>query len=978
MKNKTIGILGFAGLFLFSAFTFFNNQKFYSPREDGKNLQNPKQRTIAEAAKYYFMLRRNQITNTIPEEAMLQAKMEVEAASQSRAAALGLTWIEMGPDNVGGRTRAILIDYVHDPSGNTIFAGGVAGGLWKSTTAGAYWSLISDQWENIAVVSIAQSPSGRIYVGTGEYLLAARGTPGTGNSSCIGGGIWVSDDGNSFSQLASTDATPSNNNGNNNNTFNGDWSYVYSLAASPTSNRIYAGTRRGLRISDDNGATWINPVNNQAGSPSLEACVDIRISAGGTRVAASVGNKCYVSNSRGDDDTFVLKSSQANGLPISGLSNLKLAIAEQDSNYIYAIAAKGGTYDLLGVYKSTNGGDTWTTIAAGGSLTFQPLANQGDYNCCIAVSPGNKEQILIGGLDLYKYNNNSGWNQVSSWFYSPFSPLYVHADNHTIVYSKVNPNIVYIGNDGGVFKSTDGGATFSAVNRGYNTVQFYSVAFANTGEVLGGAQDNGTNYVNFQGNTPLAAIEVLGGDGFDCEISGINEDAFFTSLYFGNLLRSSNKGAGPSLFFSGAPTAYVDNSSFHTVARLWESFNNPNSQDSVYYTVPAGQTVTNGQNLTLNSKTNNTPFVYTNTQGTFQAGDSIKIKDPVQSRIAVGMINGISNPRVFLTNRPLDFSTDPYWFPVLTNEASLSSIGSDPLGGEVNCLTFSGDGNHLYVGTSNGNVYRVSNLNTIRLNSVADTISGWIGRPGCQLSSTRLGAFGNRVVTSISVDPNNADKIIVTLGNYDNTAYVYRCTDATTALTSTGTGNFTSIQGNLPKMPVYSSVIDYSNGNRIIIGTEYGIWVNDNGGTSWTKESSGIANTQVFMLRQQTLPYNRCWNSGFIYAATHGRGIFRTETLTGIGRPETANHMTSESTLKISPNPVSDIATVDFYAKRNANYTARIFDLSGKLQREIVLGEKLEGAQRITFSKQDLSPGTFLITLSGGGDRQTAKFIVKD
>jgi hypothetical protein len=978
MKNKQISLLGIAGVVLFSAFTFFNNQKLYTPRESGKGLSVPKQRTIAEAAKYYFMLRRNQVTNTIPEEAMLQAKMEVEAASRSRAAVLGLNWIEMGPDNVGGRTRAILIDYVHDPSGNTIFAGGVAGGLWKSTTAGAYWTLVSDQWENISVVSIAQSPSGRIYVGTGEYLLAVRGTPGTGNSSCIGGGIWASDDGSSFSQLASTDPTPSNANGNNNNTFNGDWSYVYSLAASPNSNRIYAGTRRGMRISDDNGTTWINPVKNAAGNPSLEACVDIQISAGGKRVIASVGNKCYVSDSKGDDDTFDLKSSTQSGLPISGLSNLKLTISLQDSNYIYAIAARGGTYDLLGVYKSTNGGDTWTTIASGGSLTFQPLANQGDYNCCIAVSPGNKEQVMIGGLDLYKYTNTSGWNQLSAWFYSPFSPLYVHADNHAIVYNKLNPNIVYIANDGGLYKSSDGGSSFTAITRGYNTTQFYSVAFSNTGKVLGGTQDNGTNYINFQGNSPMAADEVLGGDGFDCEISGINEDAFFGSLYFGNLYRSANQGAGGALFFSGAPTAYVDNSSFHTVVRLWESFNNPNSQDSITYTVPAGQTITNGQNLTVNSKTNNTPFVYTNNQGTFQGGDSIKIKDPVQSRIAIGMINGASNPRVFLTNRPLDFSTDPFWFPVFTNEASLSTIGSDPLGGEVNCLAFSGDGNHLYVGTSNGNVYRVSNLNTIRLNSVADTITGWIGRPGCQLTSTRLGAFGNRVVTSISVDPNNADKIIVTLGNYDNTAYVYRITDATTALSSTNTSNFTSIQGNLPKMPVYSSVIDYSNGNRIIIGTEYGIWVNDNGGTTWTKESNGIANTQVFMLRQQTLPYNRCWNSGFIYAATHGRGIFRTETLTGIGKPEQANAANFENKLRISPNPVTDQATVEYFLKNEGQYTAKIYDLSGKLQREINLGAKSSGSHKMNLQKQDLPAGTYLFTISGGGDRVTSKFIVKD
>jgi hypothetical protein len=179
-------------------------------------------------------------------------------------------------------------------------------------------------------------------------------------------------------------------------------------------------------------------------------------------------------------------------------------------------------------------------------------------------------------------------------------------------------------------------------------------------------------------------------------------------------------------------------------------------------------------------------------------------------------------------------------------------------------------------------------------------------------------------------------------------------------------------------MPVYSSVIDYSNGNRIIIGTEYGIWVNDNGGTTWTKESNGIANTQVFMLRQQTLPYNRCWNSGFIYAATHGRGIFRTETLTGIGKPEQANAANFENKLRISPNPVTDQATVEYFLKNEGQYTAKIYDLSGKLQREINLGAKSSGSHKMNLQKQDLPAGTYLFTISGGGDRVTSKFIVKD
>jgi photosystem II stability/assembly factor-like uncharacterized protein len=476
MTNNLLkkGLLGSA-LVATVAVSFYvkDNVRSYEPRKDSHQIIESK-RKFAEAADYYFMLRRNQITNTVPEEAMLKARLEVMEATNNRAANLGLQWTEMGPDNVGGRTRAVMIDYVHDPSGNTIFAGGVDGGLWKSTNSGGSWSLISDQWDNIAVVSIAQTPNGRIYVGTGEYLLAVRGTPGTGNSSCIGGGVWVSDDGVNFSHLQSTAPTTQFN-----NAFNGEWSYVYSLNASfnPAKNRIFAGTRRGLRASDDNGQTWYNPVKNTNGTAVTSACNDIEISTTGDTVIASIGFNCWVSYQGGNDGTWVNRSGSSTGLPGGGLSNLQLAISPSNPNYVYAVAAASQNFSLQGVYQSTNGGQNWTQIAAG-SPTFQPLANQGDYNCCVAVYPTDPERIIIGGLDLYRWKNTTGWEQASAWFYSQFNQYYVHADNHTIVFDRNNPNRVFVGNDGGVFRSTNGGQTWAAMNRGYNTVQFYGLGYS--------------------------------------------------------------------------------------------------------------------------------------------------------------------------------------------------------------------------------------------------------------------------------------------------------------------------------------------------------------------------------------------------------------------------------------------------------------------------------------------------------------------
>jgi hypothetical protein len=963
MKSKTnkFGktIAGFCSIAALCILAFsFNGPKYEPRKESGENLE--KSRTAYLAAQYYFNLRKNAITGDIPLDAMAEAKQAAKEMAGLRAGSLGLAWTDMGPDNVGGRTRCFLIDN-QDPTRKTLYAGGVNGGLWKSTNGGGIWTLINDQWDNIAAVSICQEPGGKIYVGTGELLMAVRGTPGTGNSSCIGSGIWQSTDGTNFTQIPGTDPSTQTYN----NTYNSAFSYVYSLGY--YQGKLYAGTISGLRISADAGATWTNPLNVNTN------CKDIEIGGDGT-IYASVGGKMYVSN---DGSTFTVKT-----LPSApnGMSNLQISSSPSDPNYVYCIGSRPSSYQVAGVWKSVDKGNTFSLIPnSTGGTTFQILGNQGDYACAIGVDPGNKDRIICGGLDLWAYSSTTGWNQISAWNYSPISSLYNHADHHQVVFDKMNPSVVYFTNDGGIFKSTDGGQTFAATNRNFSVTQFYSVATSVRGEVLGGTQDNGTNLIDFNGPTQRWAKEVMGGDGFDCDFSSINPDASFASLYFGDLRRSGTMGGAYSSFFRGAPTAYLDNSSFHTVIRLWESFNNQQSEDVVNYIVPAGQTIQPGAQFIAYSNNSNYPFEATYT-GTTAAttGDTIKnIKDIISSRMAVGMING-SNIRVFLAVRPLNFSDSPYWLPVAVNQ----TVGNnDGLTGEVTSLSFSSDGNHLYVGTqtgggNGGSVYRVSNLNSIKFNSLSDTTTGWINNANSQLTCTRIGLFTGQAVTSIAVDPNDAAKIIVTLGNYANNNYVYRCNNANTVASATNTSNFTNIQGNMPKMPIYSSLIDYTNGNRIILGTEYGIWTSNSGGSNWTRDNDGMANCAVFMLRQQTQPYNKCWNSGAIYAATHGRGIFRTNTLLGV-KEDGQDQISKAEQMLIYPNPVFEQATIKFNIPVEGMTTLSIFDLHGKLVRNFNMGMLKKGTNMYNFENDGLNEGTYIASVNNGSYKKVVKFVVK-
>ncbi len=964
MKSKKITLskllLGVSSIGVLFAFGLASNISKYEPRKNS-DASVSKERTGALAAEYYFAMRKNAITGDIPFQAMADAKNAVREMQNSRAGSLGLNWNEMGPDNIGGRTRCLLIDN-RDATGKTLFAGGVNGGLWKSTNGGANWiSVTNNQWENIAAVSICQEPSGKIYVGTGEFLLGVRGTPGTGNSSCIGSGIWQSTDGNTFTLIPQTDPSPTTP---YNNLYAQAFSYVYSLEYA--NGKLYAGTTKGLRYSVDGGANWLNPTSLQT------ACKDVEAGTDGS-IYASIGNKMYVSN---DGTNFTLKT-----LPsaTAGMTNLQIATAPSDPNVVYCIGAKS-TFSVMGVWKSEDKGNTFTLLPnSTGGTVFQILGNQGDYACAIGVDPANKDRVICGGLDLWSYTPSGGWNQISAWNYAPYSQYYNHADHHQVVFDTERPNIVYFTNDGGVFKSADGGETFAAINRDYAVTQFYSVATSIRGEVLGGAQDNGTNLIDFTGPTTRWANEVIGGDGFDCDFSAINPDASFGSLYFGDIRRSGTLGGSYATFLKGAPTAYLEASSFHTVIRLWESFNNQNSQDVVNYIVPEGQTIQPGADFTAYSNNSNYPFTATyNGTSSANAGDTISnIKDIISSRMALGMTTGNAN-RVFLAVRPLNFSDSPYWMPIAVN----GTVGSnDGLEGEVASLAFSSDGNHLYVGTKIGGtagaIFRISNLNSIKFNTLSDTLSGWINNAASTLTCTRIAKFSGQCVTSVCVDPNNANKVIATLGNYDNTNYVYRCANATTALNSANTSNFTNVQGNLPKMPVYSSLIDYSNGDRVIIGTEYGIWTSNNGGTNWSLDNDGMANCAVFMLRQQTHPYNKCWNSGTIYAATHGRGIFKTSTLTSVKEIEGATSAQADQLL-IYPNPVFEQATFKFYLPETGNTSLAIYDLQGKLVRNISLGSLKKGTNLYTFQNDGLNNGTYIASVTNGNYKKVVKFVVKN
>jgi hypothetical protein len=300
---------------------------------------------------------------------------------------------------------------------------------------------------------------------------------------------------------------------------------------------------------------------------------------------------------------------------------------------------------------------------------------------------------------------------------------------------------------------------------------------------------------------------------------------------------------------------------------------------------------------------------------------------------------------VYMTKQALDFGIVPEWFQVTPN-------GNSP----ITRMTVSPDGNHLYFARGSS-LYRTDNLN---LDTVADNFANLSVESDSSIVSTiSVDAPGSNVITSIAFDPNDPNTIVLTTGNYSQSDHVFRSNNALDSIPT-----FTSIQGNLPLMPVYSAVVDVHNSSNIIIGTEFGIWSTSNG-SSWQLENDGMPLIPCHMLRQQTLPGV---NKGVIYVGTHGRGFFKSSNTSSITEHVFDNGSDNEFLdLKLYPNPTSSVLNIE---SNLTNYNFEIVDLMGK--------RIFSSNSNVSNSKVDVSSfeiGTYIVITNSSEGKEYGQFI---
>ena len=719
-------------------------------------------------------------------------------------------WIERGPNNVGGRTRALTWD---PTTANKVWAGGVTGGLWYNTNitdVNSSWVRVDDFWNTLSITKIVFDPKNAqiAYVSTGEGFSVGK---------AIGGGVWkTTDGGTSWSQLTSTQ----------NMCYINDIAVRTEMIGSTPTGVIYAAADAGyyegtwfyvndprsmigLYRSENGGATWtqVLPRVPSTGPPTVAASISISAS---NRIWIGTKAGPYSSTDRGggrvlySDDGLVWNVS--NTLKDASNGRVTVACAPSDSNYVYSFMEnrKGdnstGSGGAVIVRKSTNNGATWLEIAQPVDADNEIAADdftrgQAFYNQSLMVDPNDPKTVVIGGINLFRSTTGGSkppgggpsWIQISKWSnnagLNTLNCSIIHADQHAISFKPGSSSTAVFGTDGGIYftsnlASAGSSDAIAARNNNFNVTQFYSAAIHPTPGIhnhLAGAQDNGTQRFSVEGVN--FTDDVSGGDGAYCFIDQLEPDFQINSYVYNNYYLSTT---------GGNPNSFTNQILSENTSSATSSFINPACYD------------------------NNQHALFT-----------FKISDGPTG----GSLNLVKN-----------ITTSP----ALTT-ISIAKLSADASAFKVSPYTTAST--TLYIGTVSGKLIRVTDAS----GTPAETdISGNL--PVGAISCIEIGR--------------NESELLVTFFNYGINKIWYSADSGAT---------WVNKMGDFKNIPVRWALFNPNHPTtEVILATELGIYGTanfDNAAPNWTAKNTGFANVRTDMLQMRNSDY-------LVIAATHGRGLF--------------------------------------------------------------------------------------------------------
>ena len=813
---------------------------------------------VPRAPNPWFFAERSYPVGIVDREALQRARLEAgdmrDAARRESLREGGTrgTWTSRGPLNIGGRITGLAVDPRDD---DRVYAAAAEGGILRSDDAGQHWTPLFDQGPSLAMGAVALDPSDPdvVYAGSGEV------NPGGGSVAYGGAGLFRSPDrGENWESLGLE------NSGS-----------IGRVLVDPTDpDRIFvaamghlweAGPDRGVYRSNDGGDSWeqVLYVADDTGCVDIiqrPDQPDVLLAAMWQRMRGPEaydygGDECAVYRSLDGGDSWSLLGG---GLPApsSQGGRIGLSLCAADPSVMCAIYAdRTGYFD--GLHRSTNGGSSWTRTndgALGGVF-----ASYGWWFGNLRVHPVDPQTLFVLGLDFYR-STNGGSSYASA-------DGGMHVDHHALAFgSGANP-VIYAGNDGGVYRSTNGGTGWSKLPD-LPVTQVYRLALDVTAPntLYLGAQDNGTN------RSPGGVDDyqhIYGGDGFTPLVHPTNGQRIWALYQYGGLVTSGNGGGS----WSGAT-------------------------------------------------------------GGIGGGDRIGWNAPhVQDPTNV-------DQRYFGTDRVYRSSGDTSWTAIsgdLTGGPHQNNSGQ--VRGTLTALAVSPlDGQVIWAGSDDGVVSVTTNGG-----------SSW---------SDVSAALPDRWVTSLRCDPFDGDGVYLTLSGFrwgESAAQVFRSGDLGASWQPIGAG--------LPDAPANDIIPDPVTPGTLWVATDLGVYVSTSGGASWSMLGFDLPNVVVNHLTFD--PSQRR-----LFAGTYGRSVYTFDVDEITAAPPVEQAVFGRA-LAPYPNPSADGSWIAWELARAGEVEVELFSVAGrKLWSQRVAAAA--GAGRVRWNGVDarghaLPSGVYLARVNAEG-----------
>jgi len=840
-----------------------------------------------------------------------------------------------GPFNVGGRTRAILYDATDV---NTIVAGGVSGGIWKSTDGGSSWTRKSSPSIRNSISALAQDiRSGKEdtwYFTTGELVgnsAKAIGAPYRGT------GIYKSTDGGeSWAVIPSTidNALPDK--------FTSQFQYSWRIETNhtnPDQDEVLVAAYGGILRSLNGGDTWdvvlgsklfgLDPSETDLNEAKSPFYTDLRKTKNGHFFAA-MSSVTQTAGTLSKAGGFYFSADGKNWQNITppGLASYHertvIGVSADESLVYFLTRGNPDTnsnflwlYTVSGINNGEISG-SWTDLsrnipAKGG--TYGNFDSQGGYNMVVEVHPKNKNVVFLGGTNLYRSTDGFNTTNNTKWIggYAPKNNGSVYPshypDQHKVLFHPSNPDQMISTNDGGIRFSNNclaDSVTYTSLNNGFVTSQFYTITQRkdkDTNEMMGGMQDNGTYLKSAPGENP-AWNRILGGDGTYCAISK-NAQFHYVSFQQSQIYR----------------LLLDDNYSLKSYARV----------------DPTG-----------GGKSKNQEYLFVNPY----------LLDPWNSNIMYLSGGDViwRNENLLLIPAGSQQTTTVGWSKIEDTQLTSGIYSFIEKALDQDIMYAAGFGKNPLI---------------VKINNVSDGT-----KEAIEVISSNLFPEGG-YISCIAINPEDADNFIVIFSNYGV---------ASILMTTDGGNTFEDISGNLedgadgsgygPSVR-WAEIVPTKSGHTFFVGTSVGLYSTqtlDGSNTIWAKEAEDlIGNAVVTMMDYRDL-------DGRLLVATHGNGAFSTylddfRLLNSSFTPDKNFKVMSSY-----PNPFQTNTVIEYSIPEDGEVKVDIYDSSGKLITNLLWGPQFAGVNRAVWTGANtaggsVEPGVYLCKVQYGGQSLTHRLL---